>query len=127
MTAFRKFTEEEFEFFKEKCIEYWELLSLKEFDLTVLFEDNLSERGAQCRTNGKQRQAQIILFQRTEIIKEENIYEYLEKTAIHEVAHILTCDYIRITKDNETDEETRISEAVSNRLAEAFYKIGRSL
>lgn len=123
MLAYREFTEDEFDFFKDKCFEYHELFSLSEYDLKVLLENNLERRGAECRANPTQRQAQIILFQKTEIVHSNEVYEYLERTAIHEVTHILTCDYVALTGNAAGNDETKVSEAISNRVAEAVIRI----
>lgn len=117
-----EFTDEEFEYFKERCLYWLSFFYLNEYDLIVAMENNLDKKGAECRTNSIIRQAQIVLFKKYEVVDKNKIKEYLEKTAIHEVGHILTADYSHIAQEQSGEIETRVSEAFANRLANAMMR-----
>lgn len=116
-----KFTEKDFEYFKNRC-KYWkEFFKLHDWDMIVLLEDNLYEKGAQCRTNSSTHQAQIVLFQKNELVPENEVKDYLNNTALHEVAHILTADYDHIIAEEvNSDTRERICETFAIRMTNVF-------
>lgn len=116
-----KFTDEDFSYFKERCWHWYHFFKLYDWDLIVLIEDNIYKKGAQCRTNSPTHRAQIVLFKKNELVQENEVKEYLNNTALHEVAHILTADYDHIiTEEVNSDTKERIGEVFAIRITNAL-------
>jgi len=118
-----KFVNKDFDYFKERCWYWYDYFNLYDWHMSVHFEDSLTERGAQCRTMSSTHEAQIVLFAGVETITEDDIKDYLNKTALHEIAHVMTADYNSVIDDRlEPDLEKRISETFAIRLTNAMIK-----
>lgn len=95
----------DFEQFKVAA-EYWiERLGLTDWAIDVVFEplgDDDGDIRARCRTNWTQRSARLILNSAYQPPRGQNLVISdwnPERTALHEVLHLLLCDLINVVAD----------------------------
>lgn len=115
-----KYNFDEQDYFRSMVLFAAEFFGLTEWNIKVLFEDNLERRGAECRINNKDKQAQIVLFVRNCLTRKCDVYTSLRWSAWHEVAHILVADYSFLS--GFSDEAIKVGEAFANRVANAMTR-----
>ena len=113
-------TEEDFERFKSKCIQYYDMFGLNEYRLDFR-HDYMKDAYASINVDNEYAVAVITLNKKN---RKDDTRQTLEDTASHEMIHLLLARYSHLAKGRSSDEELDAEEERVCHRIESILKRG---